>query len=194
MHEGLLYCAAWSVCCSINIKNPSGLQKKIISVFLGWFLTFFIVLVSKGTRILGWPTSLILGPVFNLNALVWHIDAIFFRPPNLSLKSDSQMLLYQRKTVVKNNCYSSKYTKRPDWKNLSIQNKSFLSLNKSNLQLLEKQSSSLLAIGVEKFSALPSKTKVANEKKLVQSGKFETFKDIKFFIMNVQVLQSSLLL
>ena len=79
-------------------------------------------------------------------------------------------------------------------KKLSIQNKSFLSLNKSNLQLLEKQSSSLLAIGVEKFSALPSKTKVANEKKLVQSGKFETFKDMKFFIMNVQVLQSSLLL
>ena len=77
-------------------------------------------------------------------------------------------------------------------KNLSIQNKSFLSLNKSNLQLLEKQSSSLLAIGVEKFSALPSKTKVANEKKLVQSGKFETFKDMNLFIMNVQVLQSSL--
>ena len=66
-------------------------------------------------------------------------------------------------------------------KNLSIQNKSFLSLNKSNLQLLEKQSSSLLAIGVEKFSKLLSKTKVANEKKLVQSGKFENIQRYEVF-------------
>jgi hypothetical protein len=40
---------------------------------------------------------------------------------------------------------------------------------------LEKHSSNLLSFGEGKFRVLPSKNKVADEKKLFQSGKFEAF-------------------
>ena len=44
---------------------------------------------------------------------------------------------------------------------------------------MKKRSSDLLAFREEEFSALSSKNKVADEKKLAQSGIFERFKDMK---------------
>ena len=43
----------------------------------------------------------------------------------------------------------------------------------------KKKYSNLLAFREEEFSALSSKNKVAEEKKMVKRGKFETFKDFK---------------
>ena len=42
-----------------------------------------------------------------------------------------------------------------------------------------KRCRNFIAFGEEEFSALPSKNKETDGKKPAQSGKFETFKDIK---------------
>jgi hypothetical protein len=49
-------------------------------------------------------------------------------------------------------------------------------------------------VNKKKFSTLPtaSKNKVADEKKLVKSGKFEIFEIFKAFTMDVKVFQSGL--
>ena len=136
MHEALFYCAAWSVCCSINIKNPSGLQKKIISVFLGWFLTFFVVLFLKGSRILGWPTSLILRPVSNLNALVWQIIISFFFNYQTSLYNQTQSCCCISESQLSTIIATAVLILKDRIEKLEHP---FLSLNESNLWLLEKR-------------------------------------------------------
>ena len=50
---------------------------------------------------------------------------------------------------------------------MNLQNESFLSLNDSNLIPLEKHSSHFLAFEEDELWVLPSKNKVADEKKLV---------------------------
>ena len=74
---------------------------------------------------------------------------------------------------------SCNYTKRPDWKTWTSRMKaSYLWI----IQIchLEKKMylfSNLLAFEEKEFNVLPSK--MADEKKLYQSGKLEIFKDIK---------------